>query len=98
MRQCIHNRTEHYKIQTMEVLIKMDKKEKTIEIKMEQELKEYLRKGTYDLETLKQEIYAHDSFGYQNEIFDNVKKVDSIEIEIRYHDEMTQHFIGGNVL
>lgn len=75
----------------------MNKKERTLKRKMEQKLKEYIKKGMFDIDTLKQEIYAHDSFEYQNEIFDYVKKVDSIEIEIRYHDEMTQHFIGGDI-
>ena len=76
----------------------MKNKERTLKRKIEKKIKEYENKSTFDIDTLKQEIYTHDSFEYQNEIFDYVKKVDSIEIEIQYHNEMTQHFIGGNIL
>jgi len=81
----------------MEVLIKMDKKETTIERKKERKLKEY-EKGTFDISTLKQDIYFYESFRYQSGIFDGIKNDHQVNIEKQYHDEMTQHFIGGNIL
>ena len=81
----------------MEVLIKMDKKEKTIERKKERKLKEY-EKGTFDISTLKQEIYFYEFYRYQNGIFDGIKNDHQANIEEQYHNEMTQDSIWGNIL
>lgn len=75
----------------------MNEKEKTIERKMARKLKEY-EKGTFDISTLRREIYFYESFRYQSRIFDGVKNDHQVSIEKQYHIEMTQHFIGGNML
>lgn len=92
----MHNRTEHYQKQIMEVLIKMDKKEKTIERKKERKLKEYER-GTFDISTLRQEIYFYESFRYQSGIFDGVKNDHQVSIEEQYYIEINQHLLWGNI-
>ena len=76
----------------------INKKEETLKRKMERKLKEYMKKGIFDINTLKQEIYAHEPFKYQSKIFRGVKKDDPFGIETQYHNEMNQHIIWGNIL
>ena len=75
----------------------MKKKEKTLERKMERKLKEFEKKGIFDINTLKLEIHAHNSFGYQNEIFDGIKNDNQFNIEGQYHNELTQDSIWGTI-
>ena len=77
--------------------IEMKEKEKTIERKMERKLKEFEKKGIFDIYTLKLEIHAHNSFGYQNEIFDYVKNDHQVNIEEQYRNEMIQDSIWGAI-
>lgn len=80
----------------MEVLNKMDKKEGTIERKKARKFKEF-EKGTFDISTLRQEIYFYEYFRYQSGIFDGVKNDHQVSRGGQYHNEMIQDSILGAI-
>ena len=54
-----------------------------------------MNKDIFDIDILKLEIYLHESFRYQDGIFDGVKNDHQVNIEEQYHNEMTQDSIWG---
>lgn len=73
----------------------MNEKEETSKRKMEQKLKEYMKKDVSDIDILRQEIYTRYPLKYPGEVFDDSKKDQPFDINTLCQYEMTQHFIGG---
>ena len=75
----------------------MKEKEKTIRRKMERKLKECIKKGIFDIDILRQEIYTRYPLKYPGEVFDDTKKDQSFDINTPCQYEITQHFIQGDI-
>ena len=59
----------------------INKKEGTLKLKMVRKSKEYIKKGTLDINTIIRDIYKNKSFKHQEKIFDNIKKDYQINIQ-----------------
>jgi len=75
----------------------MNEKEKTLKRKMEQKLKEYMKKDVSDIDILRQEIYTQYPLKYPGEVFNDTKKDQPFDINTLCQYEMTQHFIQGDI-